>query len=205
MSIKNFIVSTFSVCLSIGLIILGTNIVEAEKSSKDFEKEHKKGLVSLYKSLGNSESDLEEYKKFAKQKTKELKDNKITDIAATITFEEPISYKELQDYIKKHDITPIRIHARGLEGRKRITGMLPPEHTEEHAKMLFENEGAKFIGYIDLYAKIDYKSIDNIEKDHNTYLLDVSGDSYYAEQFSGKKNTEKFPHALSWKLEEIKK
>jgi len=172
----------------VGSLIQVTNTVHASKAYNS---------VSEYKSIERSIDGIEQYKAKVKENLRRLEKEKVNNIAATITFEKPLSFEELQTYVKKHQITPRQIQCRALDGNDRLT-IAVKQQKNMHEIVQKQIESATFIGYIDMYAILDSKQIPELETDPLTFLVDTSGDSY----FTG--SDKEFPHALSWLLEDLK-
>lgn len=174
---------------AIGLSIFSTNVAASNPLD----------VIAQYKNIEKTPQGVQKYQEYIHKKSQELKDDKVEDIIATITFAKPLSYQEFETYISKHNITPKQIQVRGLVGEKRITIAVKPSANMQQivANQLKYPEPAKFVGYIDIYAVVDSTDIDGIQNDTNTFLIDTSADSH----FTGSDN--EFPHALSWLLEDM--
>lgn len=180
----------------IGLLVFLLQVVNPVNANQTIQFGN---IFQQYNSIEKTQHGVKEYKALIDQKTVELKKHQIKEIFATITFAKPLTFEELQDYIKEYNITPKQIQVRGLVGEKRITiAVRNTSNIQELvANQLQYPEPAIFVGYIDMYAFVDYNNLDDIQKDPKTFLLDTSGDSY----FNGK--DEAFPHALSWMIEDL--
>jgi hypothetical protein len=174
---------------AIGLSIFSTNVAASNPLD----------VIDQYKNIEKTPQGVQKYQDYINKKSQELKEDKVEEIIATITFAKPLSYQKLETYIAKHNITPKQIQIRGLVGDKRITIAVKPSANMQQvvANQLKYPEPAKFVGYIDIYAVVDYTAIDRIQNDTNTFLIDTSADSH----FTG--SDDEFPHALSWLLEDI--
>ena len=68
-----------------------------------------------YSKIEKSKAGLDKHKQFILEKNKKLKEAKLTDVMATITFEKAISVDELENYINTHNIKPVQVQARSLQ------------------------------------------------------------------------------------------
>lgn len=157
-------------------------------------------LVNEYKSIERNTQGIKNYQNKVNLKVENYKNKNESEIGATITFQRPLTYAELEDYINKYQITPKQIQARGLEGEDRLTVAVKYQNNMNEIVQEQVKPG-EFIGYIDMYAEIEStKQLFEIQKDSLTFLVDVSGDSFItgnAKDF--------FPHALSWLKEDVEK
>lgn len=157
-------------------------------------------LLAEYKAIERNTQGIENYKNNVNLKIENYKNKNEAKIGATITFQRPLTYAELEDYIKKYKITPKQIQARGLEGENRLTVAVKYQDNMNEIVQL-QVKPSEFVGYIDMYAEIEStKQLFEIQKDSLSFLVDVSGDS-----FTTGKMKDVFPHALSWLLEDVKK
>ncbi len=186
--LKIFGIGVSAVVICFALVINSANAVSEQYDA-----------ISEYKQIEKTEAGLNAYKDKVEEKTKQLAERKVDNIAATITFSKPISYEELQQYIATHELAPKQIQARGIIGDERLTVYVAKPQDNMHEIVLEQLKQAEFIGYLDMYTILDWKQIQAIESDSLTFLVDTSGDSY----FTGSDDKEEFPHALSWLKEDL--
>lgn len=178
--------------------------------------------VEEYSKIEKSQSGLDEYKSAVMEKNKQLKNAKLEEVIATITFDKVITADELESYIKKHNIKTVQVQARALQADgTRVTIMTKTtkgfKATDEIVKQMAVDSNATFAGYISMYATVDSNSIDGIEKDNDTYLVDTSADLFHVgknqvngksrnllDENNSKKVSKRFPPSLTWKLEDVR-
>lgn len=152
--------------------------------------------IAQYNSIEKSLDGVTNYKSKINNINKGLKEKKVKDITCTITFNKTLDDDSLEEYIKSHKIKPIQIQSRGIENNERITGA--SIYHNNMKKQLKELMGeAAFLGFTDMYCKIDYDNIEQIENDPLTFLVDTSLDD------SVTNSKEFFPHSLTWLLEDL--
>ncbi len=167
--------------------------------------------IKSYSKIEKTESGLNGYKDSVAVKNEIIKEAKLTDVRATITFNTPIDIEDLKKYQKKYGIELVQVNARATNYNNErwtissLTSMGLDKTNEIVQQQVAEIEDGKFIGYTDVYALVDYDKIDNMIKDKITYLVDTSGDNHFSPESKSKHNSRSFfPHSLTWDLEDLK-
>lgn len=188
------------------LVLLSSLTIYAEPG-----KNKGKGAIENYKKIEKTEAGLNDYKDNMNAKNNQVKNSKFTDIYATITFTEPISIKELEQYQSKFKLDYIQVNARAInesEERFTISSLTSQglDVTDEIVKQQANTiQGGTFKGYTDVYALVRADKLDNMMKDKGIFLVDTSGDSKVNELINGESSDEGsyFPHALTWDKEDL--
>ncbi|HOV28379.1 MAG TPA: hypothetical protein PK566_18750 [Pseudobacteroides sp.] len=177
--------------------------------------------IKEYEKINKTELGFKNHKQLVEQKNNKLKQAKIDDVIATITFNNPLSFEKLQNYVNLHGLKLVQIQARAINSNgDRVTIMSKSSkglvETDRIVNEQSKDQNAEFIGYISLYCLVDSNKIENIENDASTYLIDTSGDLFHAGKKQknskernlsdsiDKKIGKRFPHSLAWDLEDLK-
>ncbi|MGW9127649.1 hypothetical protein ACWGPW_21920 [Paenibacillus chitinolyticus] len=170
----------------------------------DKEGNQSYNAVNEYYSIEKSSQGLVEHKQLLNLRNEKLKKNKVSEIETTITFSKPLTYEEVQTFIKKHKIDPKQLIARSIKDSERITTAFAANSSEKDVndtiKSLTSTSDTSFIGFIDMKGKINYDSLDALTLDSNSFMVDTSGDDYLT---NAKKGV--YAHSLSWFLEDLSK
>jgi len=169
--------------------------------------------IGQYKKIQSTEAGVNNYIKESRAKNALLSKDKMTKISTTITFSKPLTDQELIAYIKTHHIDAVQIQARALQDETRISvSTIYGEGFDTVSKQQLEKyPNSFFIGYTDIYAKIDYSNIEGIQKDKRTFIIDCSADEYFegAKEKDGdkrnkhRKGNNRYAHSLTWMLEDL--
>ncbi|MBU0940700.1 MAG: hypothetical protein KKD36_04625 [Bacteroidetes bacterium] len=189
------------------------NNVEKKSVSEEKEKREKvKGLViENYSKIEKTKKGLLKYKQDIEKKNTELSLNKKTNALVTITFNKPLSLDELKDLSNNYNLDLKQVQSRYLVDEQRFTTSTLVQDAKLNDVDMnsiavlndltneYIDKSVSFIGYTDVYAVINTKDINKVEKNTDVFLIDSSADSYFISE-----NEQIFPHALTWDLEDTK-
>jgi hypothetical protein len=131
--------------------------------------------INKYEKIEKTNDGIEKYKQSVKEQYNQLKIANVSDVMVTITFDKALSMEELERYVIKHNIKPVQIQARSLQGDgTRVTTMSKTTKGYKQTDTIIQQELQKlnltFVGYVSMYALVNSCDIDSIQNDRNTYL-----------------------------------
>ena len=128
-----------------------------------------------------------------------------SNIAATITFAEYMTFDELESLIDEYDIQIHQIQTRGLsEDDMRITvSTLYSDITTAQESTYLEATLNNFevVGITDIYAYVPVDNVSSLELNEQVYMVDVAENNMQTMSIDSEDSTE-FPKSLAWELED---
>lgn len=160
-------------------------------------------------SVENS-SQLESFSNYIDDINYKATSYRLTNIAATITFSDYISFDELKAFIEKYGIEVEELTIRSIDSNgDRLTTTtlvsLGLDETESLLQMDAAMNDYTVIGIASLCAYIDYNQIDPITSDPISYVVDTSGDMRLSPNAVSENdnNQSSFAQPLTWNLEDM--
>jgi len=176
---------------------------QAQASTPSCDSCGETALIKAYMSIERSSKGIAEYKERIQEMNSELIAQQVDNVAATVTFDQPLTYEGVQELLQTYGVRLEQLQARAVSGDRRMTIAFNAPVTEEMVAMIrqhiSERYEATFVGFTDSYVVANYEAIGELQKDTRVFLVDASGDSY----FTGE-NDDQHAHALTWLLEYVR-
>ncbi|NLV17698.1 MAG: hypothetical protein GXY50_10920 [Syntrophomonadaceae bacterium] len=161
-------------------------------------------ITKVMKEMGTTKADLHKYKNTTSTKLVELEKNYPNEaIQVTITFNKPLSEKDLVQIKNEHDIDIHVLRGRTIEKRTNLRGTLQfavdedLQFDQEILNHMISSNEAAFQGFIEVVGHIQVENIDKLCQNKLVFLVDPGADQRLVDN----PNKKSVPGAF-WKLED---
>ena len=161
-------------------------------------------MDSIQKQLANEEITLAEYTQSTKALNRLLKNKKLDEVKATVTFDKAMSVKEAYRVTQKDEVQMEAMEMRFYQGDEPFTAFvrnIGEEETNAQVARIAEENNLVFSGVISTNVTLPSEQLSALEAEASVYCVDASADDYLEEKSDAEpEQKEGFRKSLAWEL-----